>query len=406
MIKKMRQKWLMLTSVMGPGFLAAMADNDAGGIAMYMQAGAEYGYAVLAVTMLSIVCLVVCQDLAVRMGIASGQGLSSLIREQYGVRVSVVILLLLVIANLATTIAEFVGIATAGKLLGVSEWAIVLAAGIMLWIMAVQCCYRKIEKILLVLCLSFGIYLAGGYVTAPTMQEIWKGVHEVEYYQTSFWLMTIGVIGTTVTPWGQFYLQSSVVDKGLDHSAYRYLRLDVLIGSLVTGTIALAIVCIGAEIFYTSKTMYISLLQSGDALAGLFGIWAKALFGMGLIGSSLLAAFILPLSTAYAVCETIGAEYGLDRSVRDAPTFFATYLFVLLGGMLGAMVLTANPLWLIVVIQIANGILLLPILFCMVMLARQEWVMGVYRNGVWQNRFAVFTLVILTIAEGGILLTI
>lgn len=406
MLDAIRRRWWLMTSMMGPGFLAAMADNDAGGIAMYMQAGAEYGYAVLGVVMISMICLAICQDLSARMGIASGQGLASLVRRQYGVRIGMVFLMLLFIANLATTIAEFVGIAVAGTLLGIADWIAVLIAGVMLCMMALFCCYRKIEKILLLLCLSFGAYLAGGYVAIPTVDAVWNGICEIDYREIPFWLMTIGVIGTTVTPWGQIYLQSSVVDKGLDRKSYRYLRIDVLVGSLLTGIIALGIVCLGAMVFGIQGIPYTSLLQSGEALTVIFGAWANLLFGMGLVGASLLAAFIVPLSTAYAVCEVIGAEYGLDRSLAEAPVFFGTYLFVLIGGMLGALFGGTEPLWTVIVAQIANGILLLPIWFCMVMLAQEQCVMGSYVNGVWQNRLAIFVLIVLTIAEGGLVLSV
>lgn len=405
MLANIRRRWHMMMAIMGPGFLAAMADNDAGGIAMYMQAGAEYGYAVLLVVAVSIVCLMICQELAARTGLAGGLGLASLIRRQYGVRISLMMLLLLIAANMATTVAEFAGVVAAGRLLGISDHVAVISVGAMLAAMAVSCCYQKIERILLLLCLSFGAYLAGGYVAMPTAEAVWEGLLVIDYREMSFWLMTIGVIGTTVTPWGQFYLQSSIVDKGLDSRAYHYLRIDVLIGSLLTGLIALAIVCMGAE-FWKSTVPYTSLLQSGEVLSGLFGTWARWLFGAGLIGASVLAAFILPLSTSYAVCEMLGIEYGLDRSPRQAPVFFAVYFFMLICGMIGALLFSADLLWVMIVAQIINGILLLPILFCTVLIAQQEDIMGVFVSSAWQNRLAVFVLSVLTIVEVGLVLTI
>lgn len=393
-------------TMMGPGFLAAMADNDAGGIAMYMQAGAQYGYAVLVAVLVSIVCLMICQDMAARMGIVGGQGLAALIREQYGVRVALFTVALLLVANLMTTVSEFVGIAIAGKLLGIEAWIAVLIAGAVLTGMAIGCRYRMIERILFVMCLSFGAYLAGGYVALPEVREVWDGIGAVDYGGASFWLMAVGVIGTTVTPWGQFYLQSSLVDKGLDDRAYGYVRADVWLGSFFTGMIALAIVCMGAQVFWQEGIAYTSLLQSVDALSVLFGDWANILFGAGLVGASLLAAFILPLSTAYAVCEVLGAEYGLDRSLGEAPVFFAVYLFVLVGGMIGALGVDISPLELIVGAQIVNGLLLLPILFATVLLVQDPNVMGSYVNGTWQDRAALFVLFVLAVAQGGLFLTI
>lgn len=406
MIERWYRWWMAMLCLMGPGFLAAMADNDAGGIAMYMQAGAEYGYAVLGLVLLSIICLVICQDMAARIGLASGQGLAVLIRQEYGLVSSMLVIVVFLVANLATTVAEFIGIAIAGSLLGLADWLSVLFAGIMLCVMVLWCCYRRIEKILLVLCLSFVAYLIGGYEAMPTLAVVQTHCNLAELWEVPFWLMTIGVIGTTVTPWGQFYLQSSVVDKGLDYEAYRYIKADVWIGSCLTGLIALAIVCIGTAAFFEQGKEYISLTQSVDALTGLFGMWAGLLFGMGLLGASLLAAFIVPLSTAYAICESLGMEYGLDRSWREAPVFFAVYVGVIVIGMIGAIAIDIAPLGLIVATQVVNGILLLPILACAVMLSQKERVMGRYTSGVWQNRLAIAVLWILAIAQVTMLVTI
>lgn len=406
MIERLYRRWRVMLCLMGPGFLAAMADNDAGGIAMYMQAGAEYGYAVLGIVSLSIVCLVICQDMAARIGLASGQGLAALIRQEYGLVSSVIVMGILLVANLATTVAEFVGIAIAGSLMGIAHWLSVLLAGSMLCVMGLWCCYRRIEQILLVLCLSFAVYLIGGYESIPTLAAVQAHCNMAELWDVPFWLITIGVIGTTVTPWGQFYLQSSVVDKGLAYDSYRYIKADVWLGSCLTGLIALAIVCIGTVAFFEQGKEYVSLTQSVEALTGLFGMWARLLFGMGLLGASLLAAFIVPLSTAYAICESLGMEYGLDRSWREAPIFFAVYVGVVLIGMIGAIAIDIASLSLIITAQIVNGILLLPILACAVMLARKERVMGCYTSGVWQNRLAIAVLWILSIAQVTMLVTI
>lgn len=406
MIKRLYRQWMVMLSLMGPGFLAAMADNDAGGIAMYMQAGAEYGYVVLGIVWLSIICLVICQDMAARIGLASGQGLVALIRQEYGLVSSMLIVMILLAANLATTVAEFVGIAIAGSLLGIADWLSVLLAGVMLCVMVLWCCYRRIERILLALCLSFVAYLIGGYEAMPTVVAVQAHCNLAELWEVPFWLMTIGVIGTTVTPWGQFYLQSSVVDKGLDYESYRYIKADVWIGSCLTGLIALAIVCIGVATFFEQGKEYISLTQSVEALTGLFGMWAGLLFGMGLLGASLLAAFIVPLSTAYAICESLGMEYGLDRSWREAPVFFAVYIGVVVIGMMGAIAIDIASLELIIATQVVNGILLLPILACAVMLSQKECVMGRYTSSTWQNRLAIAVLWILTIAQVTMLVTI
>lgn len=397
---------MLMVTVMGPGLLTAMADNDAGGIAMYMQAGGAYGYAMLLVVFVSIVCLAVCQELSARTGIASGQGLASLIREQYGVGWSLFVIGILLVANLGTTMAEFAGIAIAGSLIGLPVWLSVGGAGIILMGMAVWCCYRSIERILLLLCLSFASYLIAGYHALPSGNDIVRSCLQAEVMASPFWLMAIGVIGTTVTPWGQFYLQSSVVDKGVGKAEYPYVRSDVLFGSCLTGIIALAIVCIGADVFWQTGSPYTSLEQSIDALRPIFDDWAVALFGIGLFGASFLASFILPLSTAYAACEAFGLEYGLDRSAREAPFFFGIYCFVLIGGMVGALSMAESLLLVILVPQIANGILLLPILFFMVLLAQDRKIMGAYQNSRWQDRAALLVLMLLILSQVGLLLTI
>lgn len=403
---KMRHCCMLLMGVMGPGLLAAMADNDAGGIAMYMQAGGTYGYVVLLVVFVSIVCLAVCQELSARTGIASGRGLSALIRERYGVGWSLFVIGILLVANLGTTMAEFAGIAIAGSLIGLPVWVSVGGAGMILMGMAVWCCYHRIERILLLLCLSFASYLIAGYYAVPSGEDVVRSYLQTDVMTAPFWLMAIGVIGTTVTPWGQFYLQSSVVDKGIGKAEYPYVRADVLFGSCLTGIIALAIVCIGADVFWQMGAEYTSPEQSIDALRPIFDDWAVVLFGIGLFGASFLASFILPLSTAYATCEAFGLEYGLDRSFGEAPFFFGIYGFVLLGGMVGALCMAESLLLIILIPQIANGILLLPILFFMVTLAQDRAVMGIYQNSRWQDCAALFVLALLVLSQVGLLLTV
>ncbi len=402
---KICARCMLLAAVMGPGLLTAMADNDAGGIAMYMQAGGEYGYVMAVVVLVSIVCLAVCQELSARTGVASGQGLASLIRERYGVGWSLFVVGILLVANVSTTMAEFAGIAVAGGLVGLPVWLSIGGAGIALMMMALWCCYRRVERILLLLCLSFGSYLIAGYYAVPSGADIARSCLQAEM-TAPFWLMTIGVIGTTVTPWGQFYLQSSVVDKGIGRREYPYVRADVLFGSCLTGVIALAIVCIGADAFWQTGVPYTSLEQSIDALCPIFGERAEVLFGVGLFGASFLAAFILPLGTAYAVCEAFGLEYGLDRSFGEAPFFFGIYGFVIISGMVGVLSMAESLFFVILAAQIANGILLLPILCFMVMLAGDRTVMGAYQNSHAQDGAALLVLVLLAVTQIGLFFTL
>ena len=310
----LRNKLVVFLSIMGPGIVTAFADNDAGGIATYAAAGAKYGLALLFTMLLSTVCLAIAQEMSARTGAVTGKGLSDLIRERYGVKWTFFAMSILIIANIGTTASEFSGIATSFEIFGVSRYVSVPLVAFAVWRLVLKGSYDKIEKIFFILCLTFASYAISGIIVGPSWQEVLiASVKPTFRWDAEFLLMAIGVIGTTVTPWGQFYVQAAVVDKGINASDYRYTRWDVLIGAFFTWLVSFFIIVATDATLYTNG---IAIETAGDAAIALepvAGKYASLLFAFGLLGASMLAAFILPLSTAYAVCEALGFEHAVSK---------------------------------------------------------------------------------------------
>ncbi len=401
MFSVFRNKLIAFLSIMGPGIVTAFADNDAGGIATYAAAGAKYGLALLFTMLLSTVCLVIAQETSARMGAVTGKGLSDLIRERYGVKWTLFAMSILIVANIGTTASEFSGIATSFEIFGVSRYISVPLAAAAVWILVIKGSYDKIEKIFFVLCLTFASYVISGIIVGPSWQEVLiASVKPTFIWDAEFLLMAIGVIGTTVTPWGQFYVQAAVVDKGINASDYKYTRWDVVIGAFFTWLVAFFI------IVATDATLYangIAIETAGDAAIALEpvgGKYASLLFAFGLLGASMLAAFILPLSTAYAVCEALGFEHAISDSYKDAPVFFGLYTMLVVIGA-GIVLLPSISLYNIMLTsQVINGMLLPPILIFMMLIASDRNLMGRYANSGLYNIVAwIFTaiLILLTV---------
>lgn len=396
-----RDKLIIFLSIMGPGIVTAFADNDAGGIATYAAAGAKYGLALLFTMLLSTVCLAIAQEMSARTGAVTGKGLSDLIRERYGVKWTLFAMLILVIANVGTTASEFSGIATSFEIFGVSRYISVPVVAFVIWRLVLKGSYGKIEKIFFVLCLTFMSYIISGFIVAPSWHDVLlASVTPTFIWDADFLLMAIGVIGTTVTPWGQFYVQAAVVDKGINASAYSYTRWDVLIGAFLTWLVAFFIIIATAATLYAHG---ISIETAGDAAIALepvAGKYASSLFAFGLLGASMLAAFILPLSTAYAVCEALGFEHAVSDSYKDAPVFFGLYTTLLVVGA-GIVLLPGLSLYSIMLTsQVINGVLLPPILIFMMLIANDKNLMGKYANSGLYNIIAwIFTaiLILLTV---------
>lgn len=406
LFRKFKRRRLMLVmSVIGPGLIAANADNDAGGIATYAIAGAQEGYGMLWALLLITLNLAVIQEMAARMGVVSGQGLADLIRERFGVKVTLVTLLLLIFANLTTTVAEFAGVAASMELFGVSKYLSVPAAALLVWFLIVRWNYRQVERVLLAVCLVYFTYVISGFMANPPWGEVMRHLVSPEIKFTPGYLnLFIALIGTTITPWMQFYIQSAVVDKGIDIQHYKYTRLDVYLGSFVTDFIAFFIIVATAATLFAQGVRVETAADAARALEPLAGHYAEVLFAAGLLNASLLGAIVLPLSTAYSVTESLGWESGVNRTFREAPQFLGLYTFFIIVGA-GAIMIPGLPLMKIMLFsQTVNGILLPVVLFLMLKLINDPRIMGEHVNTPARNAVAwatagvliVFTVLLVT----------
>lgn len=398
-----KRRWLLLLATLGPGIITASADNDAGGIATYATAGASYGYDLLWALLLITVILAVVQEMCSRMGAVTGRGLSALIRERFGVRWTVFAMGVLLVANVATAIAEFAGVAAASEVFGVSKYVAVPVAALGVWLLVVKGSYGIVEKVFLILSLILFTYVVSGFMIAPP----WHQVAQAAFTPTLHWnapflLVLIATIGTTITPWMQFFLQSSVVDKGITIKTYGYAKLDVFFGAFLTDFVAFFIIVATAATLHARGIHVQSASEAALALAPVAGRYAEYLFAGGLLGASLLAAGVLPLSTAYAICEAFGWETGISRGWDEAPAFLGLFTALILLG--AATVLLPNlPLFGVLLIsQDINGILLPVILVFMLILVNDRRIMGHHVNGRLGNLFA-WTTTVLLIALTGVL---
>lgn len=396
-IKNMRKRLGLFLAVMGPGIVTAFADNDAGGIATYAAAGAKYGYGLLFIVLVSSVCLAIAQEISARTGAVTGRGLSDLIRELFGVKWTFFAMSVLLIANIGTTASEFSGIATSFEIFGVSKYIAVPIMAVLIWWLVLKADYGKIEKIFLVLCATFLSYVISGVIIDPPWREVLAAsVTPTFFRDTDFLIMAIGVIGTTITPWGQFYVQASIVDKGITAEDYKYTFWDVMFGAFFTWLIAFFIIVATAATLYVNHISIETVKDAALALKPMAGEYASMLFSFGLLGASMLAAFILPLSTAYAVCEALGFERGVSKTYKEAPAFFGLYTALIVIG--AALVLWPDlSLYQVMLTsQVINGVLLPPILIFMVLIASNKNVMGNYVNSSWYNMVSwAFTVVLI-----------
>jgi NRAMP (natural resistance-associated macrophage protein)-like metal ion transporter len=395
-IKNMRKRLGLFLAVMGPGIVTAFADNDAGGIATYAAAGAKYGYGLLFIVLVSSICLAIAQEISARTGAVTGRGLSDLIRELFGVKWTFFAMSVLLIANIGTTASEFSGIATSFEIFGVSKYIAVPIMAVLIWWLVLKADYGKIEKIFLVLCATFLSYVISGIIIDPPWGEVVvASVTPTFFRDTDFLIMAIGVIGTTITPWGQFYVQASIVDKGITAEDYKYTFWDVMFGAFFTWLIAFFIIVATAATLYVNHISIETVKDAALALKPMAGEYASMLFSFGLLGASMLAAFILPLSTSYAVCEALGFERGVSKTYKEAPAFFGLYTALIVIGA-GLVLWPDLSLYQVMITsQVINGVLLPPILIFMVLIASNKAIMGNYVNSSWYNLVSwAFTVVL------------
>lgn len=386
---------LTYLAILGPGLIAANAGNDASGIATYSSTGAFFGYRLLWVFIPMTISLVVVQEMCVRMGVVTGQGLADLIREQFGVRWTAFVMLALLIANTGVIISEFVGIAQASELLGIPRFfSLPLAAGFIWWLV-VKGTQKRVERVFLAMSLVFFTYVISAFLAEPDWSAAATGFVEPTFKIESAYLFTImALIGTTITPFMQVFVQSSVVEKGMDKDDLALVRTDVVGGTVFACTIAAFIMIATAATLHTQGIYEIdSARTAAESLAPIAGQYAKYLFAIGLFGAAMLAMGVLPLSTAYSISEALGFEKGLSRSFREAPTFLGIFTALILLGCITALIPGIPQIRLLLITQCINGVLLPIILVAVVTLANNAEIMGRHKNSLAFN-IAAWTITV------------
>jgi Mn2+/Fe2+ NRAMP family transporter len=402
MFRRWRTRILIFLAVVGPGFITANVDNDANGILTYSQAGAQYGYALLWTMIPITLALALVQEMVARMGVVTGKGLSDLIREEFGLRVTFLIMALLLIVNFGNVVGEFVGIYGSLELFHVSRFISVPVCALLVWLLAVRGDYRSVEKVFLGASLFYVAYIATGALAGPNWREAMLATVTLpprHLWRTSgYTYMVVGVIGTTIAPWMQFYLQSSVVEKGIGIKHYAASRIDVIVGSLFTDIVAWFIVVACAATLYTHGAGAIGIpSDAAEAMRPLAGRYAYLLFAVGLFNASFFAASVLPLSTAYTVCEGLGLESGVDKTFSEAPSFYWLYTLLIAGGAAMVLLPGIQPMKVVVLTQVLNGVLLpLVIVFMLVLINRSD-LMGSHVNRRWFN-IAAWAIALIVIA--------
>ena len=389
-------RFYALFAILGPGIIAANSGNEASGIATYSTAGADYGYTLLWSFIPMTICFIVAQEMCVRMGVVTGQGLADLIREQFGVRWTALVMLALLVANTGIIVAEFVGIAQASELLGVSRYISVPITALVIWWLVVKGTPKRVEQIFLLMSLVFLTYIISAFVAKPDWPVVARSFVTPTFSLGSGYLFTVvALIGTTITPFMQVFVQSSVVEKRLDTDDLNVARADAIIGVIFANLIAAFIVISTATTLHSGGVKLEDAADAAQALAPVVGEYAKYLFAVGLFGASMLAMGVLPLATAYSVSEALGFEKGLSRSFREAPIFLGIFTALILIGATVAMIPGIPQIRLLLLTQCINGLLLPVILTAIVSLANNREIMGEYRNTFVFNIFAVaVTLVV------------
>ncbi len=398
--KEWRSRLLIFFAVVGPGFITANVDNDAGGIATYSVAGAQFGYSLLWTMIPITMALVIVQEMSSRMGAVTGKGLSDLIREEFGLRPTFLLMLALVITNFGNIASEFAGVATSFELFGVSKYIVVPLSAFIVWGIVVHGTYSSVEKIFLSASAFYVCYVLSGFLAHPD----WKAAalstvtrpESAGFRNYGYLSMIIGLAGTTIAPWMQFYLQASIVEKGVTARQYNASRLDVIVGCLFAAIVAWFIVVACAATLHTAGRYDVQTAKdAAEALRPLASEYAYLLFAAGLFNASLFAASILPISTAYAVCEGLGLESGLDKRFEEAPAFYWLYTALIVVGA-GVVLMPGFPLFRVMVLsQVVNGVLLPFVLVFVLLLINDRELMGEYTNSRWYNVVSWATISVL-----------
>jgi NRAMP (natural resistance-associated macrophage protein)-like metal ion transporter len=382
--RPLRRRLAVFLAVIGPGLITSNVDNDAGGIAVYTTSGAQFGYALLWSLIPMTIALYVSEEMCARMGVVTGKGLSDLIREEFGFRSTFFVMIAAFLVDLSNTVAEFAGVAASMQIFHISKYVSVPLAAIAVWILVVRGSYRQVEKIFLVACGFYLTYAVSAFLAKPDWMFAAKEtvVPTGIQWNAPYILMLIGLIGTTIAPWQFFYLQAGFVEKRVGPREYKHARMDVLVGSISCMLIVFfIIVCCAATLHAHGMTDITDAGQAAQALIPLAGKWAGMLFAFGLLNASLFAASILPLSTAHVICEGLGFEAGLDRKLKEAPTFYSLYTLLIVAGA-GIILIPRAPLLKILVLsQVANGVWLPIVLIFILLLINRRDLMGEHVNG-------------------------
>ena len=387
--RQRRRRLKLFLAVMGPGIITASVDQDAGGITTYTLAGAQYGYKLLWSLLFIGLALAVVQEMGTRMGVVSGKGLAELIRERFGVRMTLLIMSVLTLTNLANTVSEFAGVKASLQLFDVNPFLAVPLAAALVSLLVVRGTYAAVERIFLAASIFYLVYLISAFIARPTWGEVARqAVRPTLQLDSSYLIMFITLVGTTIAPWMQFYLQSSIVDKGIRLRELWYARWDAYAGSAAAVGVAFFIIVACAATLHRSGIEVTTAEQAALAIEPLAGRYAKLLFALGLLNASLFSAAIVPLSTAYAVCEALGWQTGVDRRPHEAPGFFAIYLGMVVLGAVLVLVPGVNPIQVMFYSQFLNGLLLPAVLVFMLILINDRDVMGAHSNSPLVNLVA------------------
>jgi len=384
-------------AILGPGMITANAGNDAGGIATFASVGAEFGYQLLWVLIPITISLGIVQEMCARMGAVTGKGLADLIREQFGVRWTALIMLALLIANAGVTVSEFVGIAAATELFGVPRFISVPFAAILIWWLIVKGSYQRVERAFLLMSLVFLGYIVSAFLSKPEWSEVAVGLARPTFrFEQAFLFSFVAIVGTTISPYMQVFVQSSVVEKGVTEEDYTKTKADVWIGNIFSSLIVFFIVVSTAATLHKFGIDVETAADAARALSPLAGRYAELLFGIGLFGASMLAAGVLPLATAYSISEALGFEKGVSRSFKEAPIFLGTFTFLVAVGASIAVIPNLPLIRVLLVTQVINGLLLPFVLFAILRLVNNKELMGSRVNGPLYNVAAWLTAIIVT----------
>jgi NRAMP (natural resistance-associated macrophage protein)-like metal ion transporter len=399
-LKRWKTRILLFLAVVGPGFITANVDNDAGGIWTYSSAGAQFGHLLLWTMIPVTLALIVVQEMTARMGAVTGKGLSDLIREEFGLRITFFMMIGILITNFGNVVAEFAGIAGSLELFGISKYYSVPICGVIVWLIVVKGQYKSVEKVFLAASFFYITYIFAGVLAKPAWSDALRATIAppslAAFREAPYLYMVIGLVGTTIAPWMQFYLQASVVEKGVSRRQYKASQIDVIAGCIFTDVVAwFIIVACAATLYVHGYHDVTSAKDAAQALRPLAGDYAYILFAMGLFNASLFAASILPLSTAYTVCEGLGFESGVGKQFSEAPVFYWLYTALIVAG--GGVILIPNlPLVKIVILsQVVNGVVLPFVLIFMLLLINKKALMGEHVNSRFFNGVAWATTVLM-----------